>query len=89
MPDVRPALLRRGRISGQVEYSVGKRHFALDCSILILTSFAWLDPFCLALARIGDGFFGDDVARGREDAHRVPAVPEIDSDGDIIGVHKT
>jgi hypothetical protein len=32
-----------------------------------------------ALARVGDRFFGDDFSRCIEDAHRVPAVPEIES----------
>jgi hypothetical protein len=33
-------------------------------------------------------FFGEDFARDTEDAHRVAAVPEVDSDGDVGRVHK-
>lgn len=41
-----------------------------------------------ALARVDDFRLGDDVAGGREDAHRVTAVPEIDTDGFVVRAHK-
>lgn len=40
-------------------------------------------------AVVDDHLLGDDVARGREDARGVLAVPEVDPDGDVIGSHKT
>ncbi|HEY4249541.1 MAG TPA: hypothetical protein VGM64_22145 [Lacunisphaera sp.] len=42
-----------------------------------------------ALAGVDDAFLGNDVARGIEDAHRVLAVPEIDSNRDFFRVHRT
>jgi len=41
-----------------------------------------------ALAAVGDRGLGKEFAGGREDAHRMAAVPEVDTDGNVVRGHK-
>ena len=41
-----------------------------------------------ALAGVGDRFLGEDLAGGREDTGAVLAVPEVNSDGNVVRGHK-
>lgn len=43
---------------------------------------------CQALAGVDDFRFGEDLAGGGEDAYRMAAIPEVDSDGGGVRAHK-
>ncbi len=41
-----------------------------------------------ATARVRKHFLSENLARGIEDAHVMPAVPEIDANGNVVRAHK-